>query len=173
VLIIFARKGGSFLPTLSYQLDLLNRQINQAHRGAVQAQLNKAGLREVGHPMLLAILQSSQPEDPDCRCHAQRELAEMLHISPAAVTNSLNSLEKGGYIRREPGRDARRNRVLLTEKGQDAVKICEQAFTTVSARMLAGFTPEELQQIVSFRERMLSNLRQGEDPEHPNAKEES
>ena len=91
--------------------------------------------------LLLTILQSCADSDPDGQCHAQRELAELLHISPAAVANSLKSLEKGGYIRRERGRDARRNRVLLTPKGQQAVIGCQMAFETVSRRMLQGFSP--------------------------------
>lgn len=53
--------------------------------------------------MLLAILHGSCQEDADGFCHAQRELAELLHISPAAVANSLKSLEKGGYVQRRPG----------------------------------------------------------------------
>lgn len=143
-----------------HEMELLARQINQAHRTAVQSELNAAGLSEVGHPMLLSILESNCQEDGAVQCHAQRELAELLHISPAAVANSLKSLEKGGYIRREPGeQDARRNRVLLTEKGADAVRDCQQAFARVSARMLEGFSPEEQDQLLSFRRRMLNNLR--------------
>ena len=141
-------------------LELLARQVNQAHRAAVQAELNAAGLGEVGHPMLLTILHSSGDSDPECQCHAQRDLAQLLHISPAAVATSLKSLEKGGYIRREPGRDARRNRVQLTEKGRQAVAGCEQAFDTVSQRMLDGFSEEEQALLLSFRKRMLRNLTQ-------------
>ena len=37
------------------ELEMLSRQINQAHRSAVQAELNAVGLGEVGHPMLLTI----------------------------------------------------------------------------------------------------------------------
>lgn len=143
----------------STQLDLLSRQINQAHRNAVDAELAARGLGEVGHPMLLTILESSGPDDSECRGHAQAELAGLLHVSPAAVANSLKSLEKGGYIRREPGRDARRNQVLLTGKGRRAVAGCRESFETVAARMLAGFTPEELEQLLRFRRRMLENLR--------------
>ncbi|MBR4098403.1 MAG: MarR family transcriptional regulator [Clostridium sp.] len=142
----------------SQEMELLARQINQAHRAAIQTELNHAGLNEVGHPMLLSILKSGE-DSPEERCFAQRELAEFLHISPAAVANSLKSLEKGGYIRREPGQaDARRNRVLLTEKGRQAVDGCEQAIVTVSQRMLIGFSEEERQQLLSFRKRMLRNL---------------
>lgn len=156
----------------SHELDLLSQQIHHAHRSAVQAELYASGLREVGHPMLLTILRGSGPDMPGGLCHAQRELAELLHISPAAVANSLKSLEKGGYIHREPGPDARRNQVLLTEKGRWAVEGCERAFTRVSDRMLAGFTPEERAQLLSFRKRILNNLRD-QGPAATQAKEES
>ena len=87
-------------------------------------------------------------------------MAELLHISPAAVANSLKSLERGGYVRREPGqKDARRNRVMLTDKGRAAVEGCQAAFQAVSERMLAGFTREERDQLLALRRRMLENLR--------------
>ena len=141
-----------------HEMDLLSRQMNQAHRAAVQGELNAAGLGEVGHPMLMSILQSAL-EDPEGQCQAQRELADLLHVSPAAVANSLKSLEKGGYIRREPWQeDARRNRVLLTEKGAAAVEKCRDVFRRVSDRMLAGFSPEELTQLAQFKRRMIQNL---------------
>lgn len=140
------------------ELELLARQINQYHRAAVQAELEARGLGEIGHPMLLTILQSSCGGEPDCQCHAQRDLAQLLHISPAAVATSLKSLEKAGYIRREPGRDARRNRVLLTQKGKDAVDGCKEAFDVVALRMLDGFSPQEQTQLFQFRQRMLRNL---------------
>ena len=141
-----------------HEMDLLSRQMNQAHRAAVQAELNAAGLSEVGHPMLMSILQSAG-EDPEGQCQAQRELADLLHVSPAAVANSLKCLERDGYIRREPWeRDARRNRVLLTPKGAAAVEGCRDVFRRVSARMTAGFSPEELRQLAQFQRRMLDNL---------------
>lgn len=141
-----------------HEMDLLSRQMNQAHRAAVQAELNAAGLKEVGHPMLMSILQSAG-EDPEGQCQAQRELADLLHVSPAAVANSLKCLERDGYIRREPWeRDARRNRVLLTPKGAAAVEGCRDVFRRVSARMMAGFSPEELRQLAQFQRRMLDNL---------------
>ena len=148
-----------------HEMELLSRQINQAHRSAISAGLARAGLSEVGHPMLMSILESSQDDGGEGTCHAQRDLADLLHISPAAVTNSLKSLEKGGYIRREPSQgDARRNRVILTEKGTQAVQGCHRVFEEVSARMLEGFTAEEREQLLCFRRRMLNNLR-GELPE--------
>ncbi len=141
-----------------HEMELLSRQFNQAHRAAVQTELNAAGLSEVGHPMLVSILQSAG-ENPEGACQAQRELADLLHVSPAAVANSLKCLERDGYIRREPWQnDARRNRVILTEKGIQAVEGCRDVFQRVSARMMAGFSPEELAQLAQFQRRMLNNL---------------
>ena len=141
-----------------HKMDLLSRQLNQAHRAAIQSELNAAGLGEVGHPMLMSILQSAQ-ENPEGQCQAQRELAGLLHVSPAAVANSLKCLERDGYIRREPWpKDARCNRVMLTEKGTAAVEGCRDIFCRVSQRMMAGFSPEELEQLARFQRRMLDNL---------------
>ena len=138
------------------ELELLSRQINQAHRTAVQERLIAMGLTEIGHPMLLAILQSAirSGNHPP----AQRDLAELLYISPASVANSLKSLERYGYIHREPGQDARCNRIELTDKGRQAVEGCRTVFEEVTRQMLAGFTPEEQNQLLSFRRRMLHNL---------------
>ena len=157
----------------NHELDLLSRQINQAHRAAVQNELNAAGLNEVNHPMLLFILQRNREEDEEGRCQAQRELAEMLHVSPAAVANSLKCLEKGGYIRREPGqRDARRNRVILTDKGAEAVDGCQAVFARVNDQMLEGFTEEEREQLLAFRRRMLHNLLEAKHQTEPIKEEE-
>ena len=148
------------MPIPSDQLELLSQQINHAHRSAVSEELSRRGLSEIGHPMLLTILEGYQSDDPEG--HAQRDLAELLHISPAAVANSLKSLERGGYITRTPGQDdARRNQIQLTDKGRDAIQGCVESFAAVSHRMLSGFTPEEQLQLLSFRQRMLNNLRGG------------
>ena len=151
------------MPIPSDQLELLSQQINHAHRSAVSEELNRRGLSEIGHPMLLTILEGYQSDDPEG--HAQRDLAVLLHISPAAVANSLKSLERGQ-------KDARRNRVMLTDKGRSAVEGCQAAFQAVSERMLAGFTQEERQQLLVLRRRMLENLRRPA-PQPPQVKEES
>ncbi|MEY8230965.1 MarR family transcriptional regulator [Oscillospiraceae bacterium 50-16] len=141
-----------------HEMDLLSRSLHQAHRSAIQRELNAAGLGAVGHPMLVSILQSAG-EDPEGQCQDQRELAGLLHVSPAAVANSLKCLERDGYIRREPWeRDARRNRVLLTPKGAAAVEVCREVFRRVSTRMMDGFSQEELAQLAQFQRRMLDNL---------------
>ncbi len=148
------------MASLTIDLGMLEHKLHQAHRSAVQAELNAAGLQEVGHPLLLCILRSAGDRCPDGQIQAQRELAQMLDISPAAVATSLKSLEKNGYIHREPEPgDARRNRVRLTDKGQQAVDDCFACLQRVSRRMYAGFTTQEQTQLYNYYLRALDNLR--------------
>ena len=145
------------MPTTFQHLELLSRQVHQAHRTAVEEELARRGLQDV-NPLILAILKHM--EKMQAQSFSQRDMARALDISPAAVTNSLKTMEQSGYVRREPEQeDARRNRVELTQKGRSAVEECEQAFLAVSQRMLAGFTSEEQAMLVDFRGRMLNNLR--------------
>lgn len=145
------------MSSLNMDLGVLEHQMHQAHRNAVQAELNAAGLQEVGHPLLLCILRSAGERCPDGQ--AQRELAELLNISPPAVAASLKSLEKKGYIHREPEPgDARRNRVRLTAKGEKAVDDCFACLQRVTRRMFTGFTTEEQAVMRGFYLRMLENL---------------
>jgi DNA-binding MarR family transcriptional regulator len=160
------RKEEVPLPVSNHELELLSRRLNQAHHAAIQAELNAAGLREVCHPMLLSILQSYCDQDEEGKCHAQSQLAQALHVSPAAVANSLKSLEKSGYIRREPGaQDARRNQIIVTEKGAQAVEGCLQAFERVSQRMLCDFSPQEKELLQNLQQRMLQNLSKTQETE--------
>ena len=152
---------------VSNELELLSQQINLAHRAAVQAELIAADLNEIGHPMLLCVLGITGEHRLGTPVRTQRELARLLHVSPAAVTTSLKSLERKGYILREPGDgDARCNRVLLTEKGQQAVDDCLACLRRVSRRMYAGLTNEEQAVMRSFYLRMLDNLQPDQGAAH-------
>jgi len=113
--------------------------------------------------MLLMVLLRAETEGKVC---SQREVAKVLRLAPATVAVSLKSLEREGYVqRRTDERDARRNRVSLTEKGRQAVELCGRAFREVDEQMLAGFTPQERQQLSGFLRRMMENL--GGPPECP------
>ena len=144
---------------LDFDLGVLERQIHQARQSAIQAELAAAGLQEVGHPMLLCMVGLADREGGDPAVRTQRILAKQLNISPAAVTTSLKSLERKGYIQREHGdRDARCNQVRLTDKGRRAVEDCLVCLRRVSRRMYAGFSTQEQAAMRSFYLRMLDNL---------------
>ena len=146
-------------------------QLHRAHRNAIQAQLADSGLQDVGNPMLLFLLFHASERES---IPSQRQLAERLHVTPATVANSLKSLERGGYVRKESDpADARRNQVYITDRGRRAVTRCVRVFETVDRQTLSGFSPEELERLRGFHQRILDNLSQiGGDrscctPHHP------
>ena len=152
------------MANFDFDLGLLEHQLHLARQNAIQTELAAAGLQEVGHPMLMCILHTAGARGADGQ--TQRELAQLLHVSPAAVATSLKSLEKKGYICREPEPgDARRNRVTLTDKGFACLQ-------RVTRRAFTGLSNEEQAVLRGFYLRMLDNLRGNSRP-HSTPKEES
>ena len=95
---------------------------------------------------------------------SQKELAERLKISPAAVTNTLKKLEADGYVERSrDGCDCRTNEVTLTEKGTLAVTESEKYFRYVDAIALKDFSDAELDTLCSLLDKIQKNLYSIED----------
>lgn len=149
------------MSTLDPDWGVLEYHLHQARQNAIKGELSAAGLGEIGHPMLLCILRQVGDLNSGGRGQTQRELAQRLNISPAAVTASLKSLEGKGYIHREPEPgDARCNRVQLTEKGHRAVESCLVCLQRVSRRMYTNFSAEDQAAIQAFYLRILENLKE-------------
>lgn len=93
---------------------------------------------------------------------AQKTLAAELEISPAALAVTLKKLQSGGFVEKTPMKDDQReNTVTLTEKGMEIIRISEQRFSGIDAKMMDGFSDEELQTLLGFLERMQKNLKEG------------
>lgn len=110
------------MSSLNMDLGVLEHQMHQAHRNAVQAELSAAGLQEVGHPFCCASCAARGSAARTAGPEGAGGAAE--HF--AARSGSIPEIpgEKGVYSPEpEPG-DARRNRVRLTAKGEKAVDDC-------------------------------------------------
>ncbi len=93
---------------------------------------------------------------------AQKTLASELEISPAALAVTLKKLQNGGFIEKTPTEDDQReNTVTLTEKGKEIIRVSEQKFSGIDAKMMEGFSDEELLTLLGFLERMQENLKEG------------
>jgi len=144
---------------------ILFHALNQAHRAAIQADLADRGLEGLGSPVLMMLLQS-RGKDGDIP--AQRDLAEAMRVSPAAIAMSLKSLERLGYVqKRTDAADQRRKRITVTPKGEAAVVKCWAALAATDARMMEGFSPAEREQLAAFLRRMLENLAGAQAAEDP------
>lgn len=144
---------------------ILFHALNQAHRTAVQAELTAQGLEGLGSPLLMMLLQS-RGKDGDIP--AQRELADAMRVSPAAIAMSLKSLERLGYVqKRTDAADQRRKRIAVTCRGEEAVVKCWAALENTDIRMMEGFSPAERAQLAVFLRRMLQNLSGAQAAEDP------
>lgn len=135
---------------------MLFHALHRTHMNAVQAELNARGLSDLGAPMILFILDHHGDHG---EIASQRELAQALRVSPATIATSLKSLERLGYVeKRVDESDARRNHVIITEKGKAAVQQCFEVFQEVDRRMMEGFTVQEQEVLDRLHRKMLNNL---------------
>lgn len=145
--------------------------LHHAHKRRVAEEQAARGLGDLGAPMLLLSLFYAETAGERW---SQRDVARTLRISPATVAVSLKPLERDGYVERSADeRDARRNRVSLTDKGRRAVEKCGESFRAVDERMLGGFSPEEKAQLTGFFHRMIENLGGMEPPPFVSREKES
>ena len=94
------------------------------------------------------------------------ELAHMLHVQPATISNMVRRMEKAGFVtRRRDDEDERVSRVYLTDRGRAIQEEVYKTMRAIEAIVFAGFAPEELESIRGFLERMAQNLKQMEEGE--------
>lgn len=128
----------------------------RSHRMAHCAIFERLGLRDVGQPMLLFVLDDALRDGREC---TQKGLCSALRLSAPTVTASVKSLERHGYVRRRTDeRDMRRNIVEITDSGSRIAQLCRCAFSDIEEAMYRGFSVQERQQISELFARMADNL---------------
>ena len=128
-------------------------RVMRRHHAHVERCIGTLGLHHSQHRMLMH-LAKREGELP-----SQKELAEHLGISPAAVTPTLKKLEKEGYISRTiTDEDNRRNEIRITEEGIAKVVESRGIFESADRSMFEGFSEDEMATLISFMERIDRNL---------------
>ena len=137
--------------------DLLQRLMKRLRRAQAQ-RLAPLGLTPAQERALRMITRSEEPL-------RMTELADQLGIVPRSVTTVIDALEQAGLVRREIDPHNRRAiRLYLTDRGlavrddmrearrraAEDLKVDDGMLLTIAkeARMLAGFTEEEIQRLV-------------------------
>ena len=137
-------------------------RIMRRHLAYVDRQIGDLGIHHGQHRMLI------QLTNPDISHPSQKELAEILGISPAAVATSLKRLEREGYVSRSmTDEDNRKNEIRITEEGLARVNKSRAIFEATDEALFAGFTPEEIDLFTSFLERIDNNLDKAGAPVDP------
>lgn len=90
---------------------------------------------------------------------SQRDLAENLHVTPAAIAVTLKQLCEDGVVAKTMSkRDNRYNEISLTAKGKRIVKDIRDVVEKADDKAFRGFTEKELDTIIKFIERAKANL---------------
>lgn len=127
--------------------------VSHMHHSAIEGRISKLGFHHSQHRMLMHLARYEH-------IPSQRELADAMGISPAAVTTILKRLEKDGYISRtETQNDHRCNAIRITQAGLDVIRESRNIFECVDRQMFDSFSPEELTTFASLLERIKENLK--------------
>ena len=133
------------------------RELMHAHRRAHDAVFDAVGLREIGQPVLLAVLTDKKCAGKRC---TQKELGEILRLSPSTLTISIKSLQKRGYVTKTTDEnDLRRNYVEITDEGMLVSQKCRECLGGIDEAMYQGFSAEEKKMALELMGRMTENLR--------------
>ena len=125
---------------------------NRLHRNAVEKKLKSLSMHRSQHMLLMLV--SRSPNNI-----SQKELAEKLQITPAAVAMTLKKLEASGYISRQTDKyDNRINRIVILPKGEAAVQLSEKSFIEVDCAMFDGITEAEISAFILTMEKINNNL---------------
>ena len=126
--------------------------IMRDHKSIIDSYVNETKLHKSQHRLLMVLSRMEKNI-------SQRDLAEMLNITPAAVAETLKKMEKMGLVNRMVAeQDNRYNQVVLTDKGKKIVKESRKIFQYVDEKMFEGFSEEELDAFEGYLNRIKENL---------------
>jgi len=121
-------------------------------RQIINKNLHPLGLSSAEGNILLHLFTQGQEMGQD-------QLVAQLDISKPAVSRTLNSLEKKGYVTRQHDpQDKRAQRVHLTAKALEIGPAVEQAYNQVYRLATQGITQEEFELFVNLFARMSENF---------------
>jgi DNA-binding MarR family transcriptional regulator len=122
------------------------------HKTLLESRLKVTGLYGTQHRILMHLA-------CHCKLQSQKELADHLQITPAAVTGALKKLESDGYIEKTLGHDNRFNEIEITEKGLAVVERSKEIFITTDKSLFIGFTNNELDMYILCLEKLKKNIK--------------
>lgn len=89
----------------------------------------------------------------------QAGLAEVLDVAPISLARQLDRLQEEGLIeRRLDASDRRCYRLFLTDTARPMLELMRELGTQTRAVALAGFTDDEIEQLVNALARVRANL---------------
>lgn len=125
---------------------------NKMHKKLIDSNVCKSiGLHRTLHMILMHLARKD-------KLPSQKELAEHMNITPAAVTGALKKLETGGYIKRSIGDDNRYNEITITPLGRSIVEETRAMFSKIDTSLFYGFSDEEISELIGYLEKIQNNI---------------
>ena len=122
------------------------------HKALIDNSVKALGIHRTQHRILMHLARHD-------KLPSQKELAEHLDVSPAAITGALKKIEADGYVERTLGQENRYNELRITDKGRELVKKTRRIFCEIDSSMFDGFSDDELDIYISCLERLQANIR--------------
>jgi DNA-binding MarR family transcriptional regulator len=145
-----SKKNVKTLPPLKPVIYLL-KQVQSALRTAIEERLARAGLTAAQANVLLALAYAPRLSNA--------ELARASFMTPQSMVETLQSLEKRGFIIRKPHpAGGRAMPAELTPQGAEQLLIVHMAMREVEERLLRGLTPEDQTHLREVLEHCLASL---------------
>lgn len=136
------------------ELRSLFREVFRWHRYTVQKYLDELDLY-IGQPRFLSTIE----RNPGI---TQKELVASLNVSKESASVSLKRLEASGYIERKVDeKDRRAKKLYLTKRGKITSDALKENFEKIDNAMFQSFSSEEQDQLKSYFEIMLIELKKG------------
>ena len=122
------------------------------HKSLIASRVKDIGIHRTQHRILMHLARHE-------KLPSQKELAEHLEVTPAAVTLAIKQIEQDGYIKRTLGKDSRFYEIEITERGRELVTLTRTLFSEADSLMFEGFSEEELEEFAGYLERIQQNIK--------------
>ena len=114
---------------LSKAIDMMIRT-DHMHKALIDSRVRTLGIHRTQHRILMHLARHD-------KLPSQKELADCLDVTPAAITVTLKKIEKDGYVEKTLGQDNRYNELRITEKGRELVKKTKKIFSEADSSMFS------------------------------------
>ena len=121
------------------------------HHQLIERHVEALGMHRSQHHMLMVLSRMG-------RTASQKDLAQCLGISPAAVARTLKTLEADGWVEKADGADSRRNEISLSPEGRERVEASCSLFRMLDQRIFEDISDGEIDALAATLDRMLDNI---------------
>lgn len=127
-------------------------RVSRLHHMLSECKISELGLHRSQHHMLVSVKHSGGM--------CQKDLAQRLEISPAAVAVTLKKLEAAGYVKRcSSSDDSRMNTIELTDEGNKLLDRTREYFSYIDRITFEDFTEEEMEMFEVLTSKMKNSLK--------------